>query len=804
MTEPSAEALPRKKYGALIRRLLADAFGAKVEGTRPALTATNLPALEGGAEVVRDARGVPHVYAEHEADAYALLGWLQGADRFLFLDVLRHLGSGRMTEWIGNPPLPDVEMLQGKRLADLDLFLRPLGFEREADRDAEKLSPRTKACLEAFSAGVNAALRAMDGVYPAEYLFLGKVRPWQPRDSLLLARTSAFVVTLINLENELTFDAVRARLGDAGAQRLYPEAPWQNAPTSYEARGDIPPSAPIHVPAGGSNNWAISSERAAGGAPIVADDPHVPLFPLPTYWYHAHLECPEFRVQGGVFPGFPAFGFGHNGHLAWGCTTGFRDAWDLVRIRRVEGDPNRYHVPDGTAPLERRRETLRVRAGKDVACSWEECEHGILYEGWQHHDGVDLAVRYVSTDLAAYIEGNLDLTASKTVEEHRAALARMNEGPFDFNHTYGHRDGHIGWELYGRLPRRPADGLFVRDSDDPLAQWDGFLSFEEMPRILNPENGVVASANSIVNPDDFERIASRAHFEPRYRHDRIEKTLLAREAQDVKVSTDLQSDFGTDYALPLRDALLPMLAEFRGVAAHAGVALELFERWDGVFRCEDAAPAIYFFTMREALPRCLHPLLGPEVGPRYTGGRRALPRFHRLLLDPDDPLRKDIEEAAGEPLAALVREAFLAAVARIARHCGADPAGWAWGEIQRVRLGTLLAEIPGLGDRFVALDAPFPGDDYTVSPSRPIDEKHRLRNLIGATSRFVCDLSQPEEALFAHSAGPRGDPGSAWYGNLSASWHRFEYFRSALWKPGEVPDPVERLVIPADASKQGR
>ena len=41
----------------------------------------------------------------------------------------------------------------------------------------------------------------------------------------------------------------------------------------------------------------------------------------------------------GLWQGCPVFGFGHNGHLAWGCTTGFRDGWDLYRVHRLPGDP---------------------------------------------------------------------------------------------------------------------------------------------------------------------------------------------------------------------------------------------------------------------------------------------------------------------------------------------------------------------------------------------------------------------------------------------------------------------------------
>src|SRR5262249_15873456 len=159
-------------------------------------------------------------------------------------------------------------------------------------------------------------------------------------------------------------------------------------------------------------------------------------------------------VQGGLILGCPVFGFGHNGHLAWGCTTAYRDAWDLYRIHRVENDPTRYRTPTGTAPITSHREARRSRFCKDVTLAWEQCEHGVICAGWRHDDGIDLALRMVSSDLAHYFEGYLALAESQTVDEHRRALDQINDGPFDFNHVYGHRGGHIGWEVFGRAPRR--------------------------------------------------------------------------------------------------------------------------------------------------------------------------------------------------------------------------------------------------------------------------------------------------------------------------------------------------------------
>jgi penicillin amidase len=136
----------------------------------------------------------------------------------------------------------------------------------------------------------------------------------------------------------------------------------------------------------------------------------------------------------------------------------------------------------------------------------------------------------------------------------------------------------------------------------------------------------------------------------------------------------------------------------------------------------------------------------------------------------------------------------------LAEAQGADPARWRWGAVHRIWLGTPLGLVPGLGRPFVALDGEFPGDEYTVSPSRAMPLRGRLYAFVGATSRFICDLSRPDEALWAHSGGPSADPCTPYFANLSGPWHRFEYFRSALWRADDVPDPLERHVLHSAAS----
>lgn len=767
--------------------------------TFPSLRPEHLPSMTGEVEIIRDARGIPHIYAADEQDLYAALGFLQAADRFTQLDILRHFGAGRLTELIGNPRMPtSSSFFPGKRLIDLDAFVRPLGFEPCSERDYETAPARARACLEAFAAGVNAALEAMRGIYPIDHILFGSVYPWRPWDCLIAARACALTVSLASLDVELAFDAVRAYLGDQAARDFYPEAPWDEAPELH-AGPVAEPELPIDTVGWGSNNWAVSKHRSASGAPLFANDPHVPLLPLPTFWYHVHLQCPRYRIQGGVLPGCPVFLFGHNGALAWGITTAYRDAWDLFRIHRLTHDRLLYKTSSGVGRITEHSERHTVRFGADVWLHWESCDHGILYPGWKHHDGVDLALRYVPSDAARFVHGYLRLAEATTVDQHRDALEEAHVGPFDFNHLYAHRDGTIAWEPYGQCVRRKKSGLFVRDAHDPEGGWDaGFLSFSESPKIRDPLWGYIATANSLTDPKQQRLTSSAVHVEPAFRQQRIERVLAGADRHTVQSFMALQADVTAEYAISARDVVCAAIAtRYEHHPGVRGTAFRELRSWKGQFGPTEVGPTVWAFLVRELAHVCFVGLLGKDVGQRFLRTRRGIPRLYRLIVDPEDPLRPRVEQALRLSWEAILVAAFERTVQRLSAAWGSDPVKWTWGSVHRLRLGSLLAELPWVGRFFRVLDDGFPGDLYTVSPSVSFPVGRHLRAFIGATSRFICDLAHPDEAYFAHSSGPSADPTTTYHAGLTDPWRKFEYFRSALWQPHEIPDVAERLVIPS-------
>jgi len=169
----------------------------------PALTGSlSVPDLKGDVSVLRDAQGVPHIFASTERDAYLALGYSHAQDRFWQMETMRRLGSGRLSE------------VFGERTLAVDKWMRTLDLYRLAEEQFDHLSEPAKEAVTAYAAGVNHWL-ATSGALPAlEFtVFRYTPEPWRPADSLVWGKIMA-----TRLGGNLRREILRARL----ASRLDP------------------------------------------------------------------------------------------------------------------------------------------------------------------------------------------------------------------------------------------------------------------------------------------------------------------------------------------------------------------------------------------------------------------------------------------------------------------------------------------------------------------------------------------------------------------------------------------------------
>lgn len=344
-----------------------------------------LPGLRAAARLVRDSKGIPHIFAENDRDLFFLQGWVHAQDRFFQMDVTRRLASGTLAELFGPGALGS------------DVELRTIGLRRAAERSLPILSAEVVAVLEAYSTGVNAFLESHP--LPQEYapLELSQAEPWSPIDSLVIGKAIAFSLSFdldINLTlTLLQYQGVGAAVGFDGAalffEDLFRSAPFDPAstvPDASQAAGgsdgeglagirhaarhirpetlalghaylhrirEIPLFRGILQPRNqpnGSNEWAISGRHSASGFPLLANDPHLALN-TPATFYQIHLRARDLDVIGSGFAGIPYVVLGHNRFIAWGATVNPLDATDTFQ-EQVAPDPG---SPSGLSIVHRGR-----------------------------------------------------------------------------------------------------------------------------------------------------------------------------------------------------------------------------------------------------------------------------------------------------------------------------------------------------------------------------------------------------------------------------------------------------------------
>ncbi|MGH8476079.1 MAG: penicillin acylase family protein, partial [Methylococcales bacterium] len=188
-----------------------------------------------------------------------------------------------------------------------------------------------------------------------------------------------------------------------------------------------------------------------------------------------------------------------------------------------------------------------------------------------------------------------------TIEQAMALLNRAGAPPQ--NVLLADDRGNIAWTLMGRFPKRSNrfDGAVSQYWDAKSAAWLGYLNPDEIPRIVNPKEGYLATANSRNIGRDYPYVLGN-NFAHSYRTFRISERLENMQAIAEEDLFQLQLDSKTDFyefyrslavsvLTPQNRAANPMLAE---------LAQEI-EAWDGYARIDSRGlPFLTEFRIRLA------------------------------------------------------------------------------------------------------------------------------------------------------------------------------------------------------------
>ncbi len=714
--------------------------------------------------IVRDEHGVPHIFAATQADVYFGLGFAQAQDRIFQMDLTRRLMQGRLSE------------LVGPRAKELDARARILGWSRTADAQLKALPPELRATLDAYSAGVNAAIAA--GATSPEYaVLLSRPKAWRPEDSLAAA---------LAMTDQLTGgdDIERAQHGLAA--RLSPEKiaefltgypSW--APRTYRT-GELPferekPAAPsgatLENQRPGSNTWVVSGARSGTGKPVLANDPHLPLG-APGPFYLVHLDLPDGPQVGATLPGAPFVVIGHNAVLAWGTTTHQIDAADILP------------VPSGAA-VQKRSETIRMR-------SWGVFWRAFTLETQWTQDGPILdpvyfelkgfpagpkLLRTIADDADNRLaESVFAMSKARSVDEFFAATRGWVAPPQTL--SVASVSGDIGMISPGRFPLRGADG-----------QWNGAIPAQGRLEGKNPVEGWFATANNLMPPSQYPFATPGSH--DAFRVARISEVLAKDGAHAPDHARALQGDEFSVLAQRLHSLISAALPQTdSGRAAQTQLI-----NWDSVMRQDSVEATLYSYWLRALGPSLYGDELGPELTRTFSGPRNAF--LDRALAEDLGKWCDDISTAQSvETCPEIAGRALDAAAASLAKARGPDPVNWKWGDVHAaVFANRILSGLPVIGKRFT-IRVPKGGDGTSVNVARNFYDAEGFETTHAAGMRMVADLGDLNATLFQNAPGQSGHPASKHYRDLALLWSANTGFEiRSDWRPDAPPAGASILVL---------
>lgn len=698
-----------------------------------ALPTRDLP-IERPVTIRWNEHAVPWIEAETDRDLAFALGLVHAHLRLGQMEILRRVSQGRISEMASFATL------------DIDHSLRALDLGRAAPEIVRAMPEETRIWADAYVAGINHYAATMRE-RPHEFTVLGlDVEPWTVEDVITFGRLASVDINwlrwffLLPLQDRADWPEIWASVLEAGATSLPSFDP--DAPEGLRRLSDLLAG----VSRSGSNAVAVAGSRTASGGAMIASDPHLGLY-APGLWLIAGMRSPSVHAVGLMVPGLPFVALGRNPWIGWGGTNMQAGSSDLVDVS---------DLPDDQVTVRRERIGVRWWQGREVEIG--ETPYGPILSDAPLFPGSTngpVALRWIGHRPTDELTAMLRLNRARDWDGFRAALDGFAIS--SQNMVYADRDGRIGLASAAMLPWRPLDPpeAIVQAPDGPH-DWDRIYTSRDLPAIVDPPSGVIASAN---NPPAPAEIRLGWFFSPNDRIGRLNELLSANGRWTMEGLAELQRDVYRHSAVSLRDALLDRTdGRLTGLGEPERRALERVRAWDGHYRA-DSAEAL---AAEVTLAAFLEAFASEER-------RRAWNAINHIY----EMVEAEAERAPTEAILAALTPALRRAAEAL------DTYG-TWGGMHRLRLAHPLANAPLIGRRYVFADRPAAGSTTTIMKTAHRASTERHAAFYGSNARHISDLADPDANWFVVPGGQDGWINAQSFMDQLPLWEAGEYIRVPL------------------------
>jgi acyl-homoserine-lactone acylase len=462
--------------------LAAIALSACAAQTAPPADTPELAAWKKRAEgvtIIRDDWGVPHIYGKTDADVVFGLMYAQAEDDFNRVETNFINSQGRLAEAEG-----EREIWRDLRMK---LFIDPADMKAKYNESP----PWLKALMDSWADGLNFYLATHPDVRPR---VIKKFEPW-----MALSFSEGSIggdierVNLTQLENFYGPPTPGGQTGRAGFGATSAATPG----TTTARLDDFDPLAPPAEPTG-SNGFAVAGANTASGKAILVINPHTSFF----FREEAHMVSEEGLNAYGALTWGQFFVYqGFNDKAGWMHTSSSVDNIDeyLESVTKKADGSYTYRVGGEERPLVAKKITVPYKTDKGVATreftTYRTHRGPIVRSVTEKGETKWISVRLMEEPLKALMQ-SYGRTKARTLAEYKTVMDIHTNS--SNNTLYANADGDIAYFHSNFIPRRDDSFDWTKpvDGSNPKTEWNGVLSFDESPNVVNPKNGWVMNTNN--------------------------------------------------------------------------------------------------------------------------------------------------------------------------------------------------------------------------------------------------------------------------------------------------------------------
>ena len=721
----------------------------------------NIEGLKDEVIVTRDDKGVPSIQAKNDEDLYFAQGFIQAQDRLFQMDLARRQASGRLSEIIGESALEN-----DKKFLLFDL-------KKSAERSESTYSEETKQILNSFANGVNTFIKYAKENNKLSYEF--KLLGYEPEDWTIVDTLTIGKYMAYDLGGHYDYQAFNNILLNKFGEQIFGEINKETISKDrdiqeiIEINKEFPIIATTEVASvdrpsidNGSNNWVLAGSKTKSGKPLLADDPHLSLS-IPSIWYQMHLISPSQNVSGVIFTGVPGIILGNNEDIAWGVTNYGPDVQDLYIEKRNPENRHQFELDGEYYDAKIIKHEIKVKSQDSVPFDLEYSRNGIIVDGLvkMANPNASLSMRWTAHDATSELQAILDINKAKNWEEFEKALEKFMAPAQNF--VFADKDGNIALKSNGNIPiRKKGNAILPVPGYDSSFGWDSYVSYDKLPKQLNPESGFLATANTETGTN-IDYHTSNIFAQP-YRINRINEVLSEDKKFDIEDMKNLQMDIKNLAA----DEFLDYFLENVDTNIIDSKILEALKSWDRHDDKDSLAALIFNKWLYKVQDYIFDKSLTEE---EFEFMSYKDHYSHNLLrMEIQGEKSKFIENLGG--IKTVLENSYKEMMDDLKEDLGQNINEWTWGKAHRFYLKHSLGSANVVLEKFLSTkQVEMSGSKYTVLAAR--ENKYGNVNH-GASWRFVYDASTGEGEHIV-VPGQSGHFMSEHYMNQVDNWLKGDY-----------------------------